>query len=359
LPRLATTLAALLIALFAAAPTAAAKLPPGFVGITSEDVFAGDSDYRATNLSAQSAIGVQLLRQTFNWSQIEKAPGVYDLSFYDTYVAQASAHGVRILPILFNAPSFHVSRRSGRAACPPRSNASFADFAQALVRRYGPAGTLWAERPEIPKNPVTAWQIWNEPNLAIYWCNKPNAKRYVAMLRTVGKAIKKVDRRAEIVTAGLPDSGLGGSVRLAKYLHQVYRAGGKSAFDTLAINSYAKDQRQLKSLLTSVRRLMNRRKDRRAPIWITEMGWGDKGPKSRFIVGAKGQAKRITKSFALIKEQRRRLRLRGIVYFSWRDGPPYPPKYKDQWGLHTGLLKINGSRKPAYSAFKKAVARLR
>jgi polysaccharide biosynthesis protein PslG len=358
LPRLAFTLAVLLLALLPAAP-AAAKLPAGFVGIASEDVFAGDSNYRATNLSVQSAIGVQLARQTFNWSQIEKAPGVYDLSFYDSYVAQASAHGVRILPILFKAPSFHVSRRSGNASCPPRSNASFSAFARALVRRYGPDGTLWAERPDVPKNPITAWQIWNEPNLAVYWCNKPNAKRYVAMLRTVGKAIKKVDRRAEIVTAGLPDSRLGGSVRLAKYLHQVYRAGGKSAFDTLAINSYAKDQRQLKSLLTSVRRLMNRRKDRRAPIWITELGWGDKGPKSRFIVGAKGQAKRITKSFALIKEQRRRLRLRGVVYFSWRDAAPYPPKYKNLWGLHTGLLKIDGSPKPAYHAFKKAVARLR
>ena len=80
---------------------------------------------------------------------------------------------------------------------------------------------------------------------------------------------------------------------------------------------------------------------------------------ARFIVGAKGQAKRITKSFALIKEQRRRLRLRGIVYFSWRDAVPYPPNYKNHWGLHTGLLRINGSRKPAYHAFKKAVARLR
>jgi hypothetical protein len=358
-PRFAAILVLLVLALIAATPAAAAKLPPGFVGIASEDVFAGDSNYRTSNLNAQSSVGVQLHRQTFNWSQIETTPGVYDLSFYDGYVAKASAHGVRILPILFNAPSFHLNRRSGKAACPPRSNAPFSAFARALVRRYGPRGTLWTERPHLPKHPITAWQIWNEPNLDVYWCGKANAKRYVAMLRTVGKAIRKVDRRAEIVTAGLPDSRLKRSVRLTKYLGQMYRAGAKRAFDTLAINSYAKDQRQLKSLLTSVRRLMNRRKDWRAPIWITELGWGDKGPKSRFIVGAKGQAKRITKSFALIKKQRRKLRLRGVVYFSWRDAPPYPPKYKDLWGLHTGLLKVNGSRKPAYSAFKKAVARLR
>lgn len=359
MPRLAPTLAALLLAVLAAAPAAAAKLPPGFVGMTSEDVFAGDSNYRTINLSAQASIGVQLARQTFNWSQIEKAPGVYDLSFYDSYVAQASAHGVRILPILFKAPSFHVSRRSGKAACPPRSNASYSAFAQALVRRYGPEGTLWAERPDVPNNPITAWQIWNEPNLSAYWCNKPSAKQYVAMLRTVGRAINKVDRRAEIVAAGLPDSRLGGSVRLFGYLHQMYRAGAKRAFDTLAINSYATDGRQLGRLLTSVRQLMNRRKDRRAPIWITELGWGDKGLKHRFIVGTTGQAHRISESYRLIKKQRRKLRLRGVVYFSWRDAAPYPPDYKNLWGLHTGLLKIHGSPKPAYYAFKRAVTRLR
>jgi hypothetical protein len=61
----------------------------------------------------------------------------------------------------------------------------------------------------------------------------------------------------------------------------------------------------------------------------------------------------------VIRKQRRRLRLRGVVYYSWRDAPPYPPQYKDMWGLHTGLLDINGGLKPAYHAFKKAVAPLR
>jgi hypothetical protein len=96
---------------------------------------------------------------------------------------------------------------------------------------------------------------------------------------------------------------------------------------------------------------MNRRGDRRGRIWITELGWGDRGLRHRFIVGARGQARRISKSLALIRKQRRRLGLRGFVYYSWRDSAPYPPKYKDMWGLHTGLLRRNGSPKRAYRAF--------
>ena len=51
---------------------------------------------------------------------------------------------------------------------------------------------------------------------------------------------------------------------------------------------------------------------------------------------------------------RRKLRLRGFVYFSWRDLPRYAPNYKDQWGLHTGLLTLGGAQKPGYKAFKSA-----
>ena len=43
------------------------------------------------------------------------------------------------------------------------------------------------------------------------------------------------------------------------------------------------------------------------------------------------------------------------MYYSWRDGAPYPPLFKDFWGLHTGLLRKNGSPKPALAAFKAAI----
>jgi hypothetical protein len=350
-------LAAVAGCLLATAPAAAA-VPSGFVGVTSDDVFAGTEDYRTTNMSSQAAIGVQAIRQTFDWSTIERQPGVYDLTYHDGYVAKAAAHGIRILPVLFNPPSFH---RPGhrRATCPPRGNAAFVRFAQALVLRYGPGGSLWRERPDVPAKPIEAWQIWNEPNLPVYWCGRPNARGYVAMLRSVGQAIERVDRRAHILTAGLPASRLRGSVPLERYLRTMYRAGARRAFDSLAINPYATDHRQMRNLLRATRRLMNRQGDRRGSIWISELGWGDRGLRHRFIVGTQGQAKRIRKSFDVIRRERRRLRLRGVVYYSWRDARPYPPAFRNLWGLHTGLLRIGGEFKPAYYAFKQAVERLR
>ncbi len=342
----------------ALAPTAHATVPSDFVGMTSEDAFAGEGQYRSAAMAQQRTVGVGLLRQVLDWTSVETSPGRYDFTVYDGYMREAAAHGIAILPVLFNPPAFY-RRGTGRPTCPPARLSQLADYARAAVRRYGPGGSLWSERPSAPSLPVRSWQIWNEPNLGIYWCNRPNAREYASMLRVVGKAIKGEDPSAEIVTAGLPDSKLKSAMPLDRFLKRLYRAHGKRYFDTLAINGYATGNAQLSELLHRVRRHMNRHRDRRGRIWMTEIGWGDVGPPHRFIVGSAGQASRIKSSFALISKLRKKLRLRGVVYYSWRDLRPYPPLYKDMWGLHTGLLDVNGNPKPAYGAFGQAVAALR
>lgn len=358
--RYALALAALLSILAAvAAPSADARSRArDFVGLTAEDVFAGDANYREVNLTAQAAIGVGLLRQTFDWSRIETAPGQFDLSYHDAYVLQAASKGIEILPILFNPPEFRAPRAE-RGTHPPTNLADMAAFAEVLVRRYGPQGTLWAETPGVPALPIRSYQLWNEVNLKVYWLPRPDPRAYVRMLEVVGGAIKRLDPGAEIVTAGMPESRLSKPLPLLSYLRAMYRAGGARHFDTLAINTYARDERDLLKLLRSVRAEMNRGRDRRTPIWATEIGWSDVGPRSPFRAGRRGQAKRITRALKVIGKQRRALRLRGVVYYSWKDAPPYPPAFRDFWGLHTGLLNINGEPKPAYHAFKQAVSRLR
>jgi GH35 family endo-1,4-beta-xylanase len=104
---------------------------------------------------------------------------------------------------------------------------------------------------------------------------------------------------------------------------------------------------------------MNLKGDGGARIWVTELGWADKGPRSSFTVGPQRQAHLISSVLSQLVSLRYQAHLRGIVYFGWRDGAPYAPTFKDFWGLHTGLLDLNGRPKPALSAFTKSVARLR
>src|SRR5262249_33105354 len=149
----------------------------------------------------QARAGIGLVRQTFSWKLIETSRGHYDLAYYDRFVADAARAGLTVLPILFDTPAFYERRAAAgsdpRATSPPRDLDTMARFATVLERRYGPNGTLWRDQPGLPKRPITAWQVWNEPNLPIYWGDRPNAREYTAMLRAVGGALHAADPRAQ------------------------------------------------------------------------------------------------------------------------------------------------------------------
>jgi hypothetical protein len=351
---------ALLLAIAAQGPgEAGAGVPGEFLGIAGEDISIGDADYRAEAQRDQAGAGAGLVRLTFDWSRIELEPGVYDLSAYDREVAAAAEAGLRVLPVLATPPDFRQLRPekgARRGSYPPRP-AEMADFAAMLARRYGPGGSLFAERPELPALPIRSWQVWNEPNLTVYWQPRPNARAYIRLLRAVGRAIEGVDPRAEIVSAGLPQSRQG--VPFERFVNAMYRAGGRGTFDALAVHPYARSERGVIGAVELARRLTRRHRDGRRPIWVTEVGWASDGPRSPFRAGTKGQATRIRRTLLGLAKRRKRLRVRGVVYYNWRDHPHLVPRSRDFFGLHTGLLWPNGQRKPGYYAFRRAARALR
>jgi hypothetical protein len=327
-----------------------------FVGLVSEDVFGGDALYRECALGLQVISGVGLVRQTFRWSDIEVARGRYDWRVYDAYVATMANHGIKILPIIFDPPRFRAKRGRERGTYPPRRYSDLGKFGARLVRRYGPNGSLWSSLPQLPKVPITSWQIWNEPNLPVYWPTGPRASDYAKLLKAASREIKKADPNAEIVTAGMPESRLAPQP-LLRYIRRLYRAGAKSSFDTLAINPYASRASGVIKQVRQVRRLMNRRRDRGGRIWLTEIGWSDRGPPSAFRVGANRQAAQVRDALRSLSAKRSSLGVRGVVYFSWKDGRPYKGG-KDFWGLHTGLHAVDGRPKLAYYSFAAAAKSL-
>ena len=56
-----------------------------------------------------------------------------------------------------------------RGAARSASYADFGRFVAALIGRYGPEGSFWTGNPSLPKRPIEAWQLWNEPNLRGLW----------------------------------------------------------------------------------------------------------------------------------------------------------------------------------------------
>jgi polysaccharide biosynthesis protein PslG len=327
-----------------------------FLGLVAEDAFGNPGAYRRANLDRLRMTGAGLLRQTFDWARIERAPGRYELSFYDEYVAALARRHLRVLPILFNPPRFRSSApaKPRRGTYPPRRPADMGEFGAVLARRYGPAGSFWREHSELPRLPVGSWQIWNEPNLRVYWPSGPDAAQYVALLRATGRGIRSIDPGAEILTAGLPDSRLG--IPLREYVAGMYAAGGAGAFDALAVNPYGLDAQGVLDTVRTVRRVAETSGDNPA-VWVTELGWATGGPQSAFLVSEAEQARLLEQTLLALARRRNELRIRGVVYFNWRDSTPYAGG-RDFFGLHTGLLHLNGRAKPAFAAYKKVATTL-
>jgi hypothetical protein len=336
------------------------RLPGRFFGMVSEDSFANPGRYRAVTLNQLARIGVGVVRQTFDWAAIERAPRRYDFSAYDGLVGSLAARHMTVLPVLLHPPRFRSSApRVGAqpGTYPPKNYGDMGRFAAALVRRYGPKGHFWRGHPELPPVPIRAWQVWNEPSLPAYWPSGPDPAQYTALLERVARSIKHLDPAAEVVTAGLPNSRLG--IPFDQYVEGMYRAGARGSFDTLAIHPYARDAAGVAAAVQDARRIMDANGDARSRIWVTELGWADRGPASSFTVGPRGQARRIRTVLKDLYDLRSQDRLSGVVYFGWRDGAPYAPDFKDFWGLHTGLITLKGRPKPALRAYAGTVARLR
>jgi polysaccharide biosynthesis protein PslG len=353
---------AALLAAFAAAlalggglaATARSAAPAGFVGMVSQDTFAGSSRYRATQLHAMRAAGVTVLREVLDWSVIERRRGVFNFSSYDSAILAAAREGIEIMPILYDEPSYLSAgpRHSHlKGTYPPASPDSIAAFATAAVRWYGPGGAFWKRHRSVTPVPIRIWQIWNEPNLSLYWLPKPSPSQYVAMLAAASAAIRSVDPGAQVVSAGIPQSPLG--TPLLTYLRGMLAAGAAKWMNTLGVNAYAHTPDGVIALLRSVRAVLDGGGGRHVAMRVTEFGWSDAGPGSDFKLTPTGQAAAIGTVLRDFYEDRGPLGLIGFDYFDWRDARPYRGTH-DFWGLHTGLLRLNGTAKPALKAFTDA-----
>jgi hypothetical protein len=106
------------------------------------------------------------------------------------------------------------------------------------------------------------------------------------------------------------------------------------------------------------RRTLDRFRVKKIRIWATELGWATSGPSNPFNAGPQRQARLITRAFPLLAGYAKRLKIRGVVYYAWRDARIYEGG-KDFWGLHTGLVTLDGRIKPGLAAYRASVGALR
>ena len=210
------------------------------------------------DMLAQDGLGV--VRFDASWRNMEPSRGTYQwLDKLDAIVAAAEQRSLRIVIVVDETPAWANGGES--AWVPPEDPADYARFVGMLAGRY--AGR------------VTGWEIWNEPDLSLFWQPQPDAAAYARLLVAASRSIRSADPSATVV---------GGSIAFnnTDYARALYDHGVKGSFDVLSVHPYtltrAPDDtsdrfHSLTATLDDFHALLRAKGDDDLPIWITELGW--------------------------------------------------------------------------------------
>ena len=193
---------------------------------------------------------------------------------------------------------------------------------------------------------MTDWQLWNEMNSPSFWFHKPNAKQYVSLLKVFNRGIKSGDPSAKIVLGGLfRTPRIRNGIPLDRYLPAIYKAKGKKFFDAVAMHPYSTTPNDALRAVTETRKIMAQNRDKKAKLWITEIGWATGGNPTPLTVSPQRQASYLRQSFSKLAANRKRMKIAGVIWYSWKDLPG------GIWFNHTGLFTDSLDPKPAWNAF--------
>ena len=333
------------------------KLAKGFYGIAPQAGFTlEEAEY-------MKAGGIETVRVSLPWAGVQPhRHSKFEWSGFDASVSVATEAGLEVLPTLYGPPKWAVHKETTLPARTALQRRGWTAFLKAAAKRYGPRGEFWQEhkqvgpaptfQPRLKETPIKTWQIWNEENF-FYFSYPVSAPLYGSLLTISSKAIKSVEPSAKILIGGLfarPQVHGKRGVSAVDFLKALYRYPGiKNRFDGIDLHPYAVDAETLEEVVEEFHEAAVEAHDRPF-FYITELGWGSQNDFNHdaFEQGNKGQVKQMRNSYSYLTANARRLNLKGVYWFSWKDLRG-SCDFCDSVGLFRESAKFRP--KPAWRAF--------
>jgi hypothetical protein len=356
-----------------ASAAATPHAPKGFFGVDPQgSVSIQEAEY-------MKAGGIDAIRWPMLWSAIQPTrKGGYNWESFDPVVETAALKGLSVLPFVVATPPWLARKYTTLPVNNAAQRKAWKLFLEAAVKRYGPGGEFWVEHsprviheekekaaqgPDyelagakltpIPKPvPIKTWQIWNEANF-FYFAYPVDPIGYAKLLKQSSPVIKRNEPGAKVILTGLfgrPTKSGKKGMPAAQFLETIYKVPGiKSYFDGVALHPYAIDNEELEEIVEELHEVTVAAHDR-VPLYITEMGWGSQNDFNvdAFEHGIRGQVEELKAAYTYLLENRNRLDLKQVYWFSWKDLPE-SCAFCDSVGLFRDSAKFKP--KPAWRAF--------
>jgi hypothetical protein len=362
--RLAALIAGIAVGLGLLAPgPVSAKIPEGFFGLDTVHQPSLE-EFQQMKRNGGDAFRIQVL-----WRAVEperpmdiygQKVRTYDFSRSDAEMRNLVAAGLTPHVTLIGSPgwvgSFATSplqSKEGREGWPA--------YVAAVVKRYGPDGSFWRENPLLPVTPPDIYQIWNEPNSQIAYEPAANPREYAKLFKLAAFQIDRHDPRAKVIPGGMFGTPqLEDSLYAWPFIDKFLSVRGVPRYvDGVAVHPYAKGLRGVKYQVRKVRSTVFKAGFRKMPLYITELGWSSEEPNGNiFYKGVKGQAKAVKRALGLIMKNRRKWRLKRVLWFTWSD-VTRQQAWSSGCGFcqKMGLVNTDLAAKPALASWRKYAMR--
>jgi len=225
------------------------------------------SDVRR-DIDSVADAGFKGIRLLVKWSDIESVEGTMDWSRSDAEVERATERNLAVLGVLTWAPTWAVPTEYALVSHPaPKSAERFAEFASAAAARY--------------RDKITAWEVWNEPNVAASYGPSVNPEQYCAVLTSSSRAIRAAAPGALVLTGPTsPAIDSTNDLSPATFVDALYRCAGSATFDAVSMHPYSSPHLLSEPTaawssaneIAAVRAVMERHGDTGKRIWFTEFG---------------------------------------------------------------------------------------
>ena len=229
------------------------------------------------SLAALRAIGATVARTDTFWATAEPQPPVngvhtYDWTYDDKVATALGTTGLRWQAIVDYATWWAADSGGGQnPGVAPGYVGDYAAYAQAFAHRYGQGGTFWAQHPTVRPEPVQVFEIWNEPDMNMFWEPATNLAEYAQMYLVSRAAIHAVDPTASVIIGGLVYA----STSLPALVADEPSLRGN--VDGVAIHPYRDTADQTMQAVADD--LSLDASTVAAPMYINEYGWnGSRGP---------------------------------------------------------------------------------
>ena len=290
--------------------------------------------------------GLTMVRLDFLWDRLEPSRGEFNFDYYDSLVKTLKENKIEILGLLGYCSTWANDQKKWNL--PPKNSHDFHNFAFTVASRY--------------KKDIHYWEIWNEPNIAVYFEVNNWPVSYVPILKEGYTAVKKADPKSVVLHGGLAQG-------VSESLEQLYQAGAKPYFDRVNIHPFVNpvdlSKRPLSKVVSldvnEVEKVMKKYGDHFKKIWITELGcpgrnpetepWNAESPKTWFLGETPHEEKQADFIYDLYTELNKDSRIEALFWAFLRD----TRHFKDDTD-YLGFLHWDSSPKKAYLKLCEALS---